>query len=56
LRQLKEDPCFNGSSSFAWNGNSFADLGMSPDGPIRPVAPWKLGISQAAMMRGTGAV
>ena len=47
---------FNGSSNFGWNGNSFADLDMVPGGPVRPVAPWKLGISQAAMMRGEGAV
>jgi hypothetical protein len=46
----------NGESGCNWNGNSFADLDMSPDGPIRPVPPWKLGISQAAMMRGAGAV
>jgi hypothetical protein len=38
------------------NGNSFADLDMVPNGPIRPVPPWKFGISQAAMMRGASAV
>jgi hypothetical protein len=47
---------FNDSSTFDWNGNSFADLGMHADAPVRPVPPWKLGISQAAMMRGEGAV
>jgi hypothetical protein len=47
---------FNGSSTFGWNGNSFADLGMHADSIIRPVPPWKNGISQAAMMRGQGVV
>jgi hypothetical protein len=46
---------FNGNSNFDWNGNSFADLVALPDSPIRPVPPWKFGISQAAMMRGAGA-
>lgn len=45
---------FNGSS--AYNGNSFSDCSLmcAPDTPIRPVPPWKLGISQAAMLRGAG--
>ena len=47
---------FNGSSNFEWNGNSFADLGMHADAIIRPVPPWKFGVSQAAMMRGEGVV
>lgn len=48
---------FNGNSTFGWNGNSFADCSyMHADAPVRPVAPWKLGISPAAMMRGEGAV
>ena len=48
---------FNGSSNFGWNGNSFSDCSlMHADTIVRPVAPWKLGISQAAMMRGEGAV
>ena len=47
---------FSSGSIFGWNGNSFADLGMHADSPVRPVAPWKLGISQAAMIRGAGAV
>jgi hypothetical protein len=47
---------FSSGSIFDWNGNSFADLGMHADAIIRPVPPWKLGISQAAMMRGDGAV
>ncbi len=46
----------NGDSAFGWNGNSFADLGHHADAPVRSVAPWKLGSSQAAMMRGEGAV
>jgi len=46
----------NGNSAYDLNGNSFADLIALPGSPIRPVAPWKLGISQAAMMRGEGAV
>ena len=47
---------FNGDSAFGWNGNSFADLIALPGSPVRPVPPWKLGISQAAMMRGQGVV
>jgi hypothetical protein len=48
---------FNGDSAYDWNGNSFSDCSyMHIDSPIRPVAPWKYGISQAAMMRGQGAV
>jgi hypothetical protein len=47
---------FNGDSAYDLNGNSFADLGVHADSVIRPVPPWKLGISQAAMMRGQGAV
>jgi hypothetical protein len=47
---------FNSGSIFDLNGNSFADLIALPGSPIRPVPPWKLGISQAAMMRGEGAV
>ncbi len=47
---------YHGSSNFAngssYNGNSFADLGS----PRRPVAPYKFGISQAAMMCGEGVV
>lgn len=40
-----------------YNGNSFSDCSImgAPDVPDRrPVPPWKLGISQAAMMRGEG--
>jgi len=48
---------FNGASNHNWNGNSFSDCSlMHADAIVRPVPPWKLGISQAAMMRGTGAV
>jgi hypothetical protein len=48
---------FSSGSIFDWNGNSFADCSyMHADAPVRPVAPWKFGISQAAMMRGLGAV
>jgi hypothetical protein len=47
---------FNGSSTYDWNGNSFADLIALPDSPIRPVPVWKFGVSQAAAMRGAGAV
>jgi len=48
---------FNGNSAYNWNGNSFSDCSiMNADAPVRPVPPWKLGISQAAMMRGAGAV
>lgn len=40
-----------------FNGNSFSDCSlMHADAPIRPVPPWKLGISQAAMLRGEGMV
>lgn len=48
---------FNGNSAYNWNGNSFADCSyMHADAPVRPVPPWKFGISLAAMMRGAGAV
>ena len=48
---------FSEANSYGWNGNSFSDCGlMHADAVIRPVPPWKLGISQAAMMRGQGAV
>jgi len=52
---------YNGSSNFngdsAFNGNSFSDCSlMHADCPIRPVPPWKMGISQAAMLRGEGMV
>lgn len=48
---------FASNTTFSWNGNSFSDCSyMHADVPIRPVAPWKLGISQAAMIRGEGVV
>jgi len=47
----------NGSSSYNWNGNSFSDCSlMHADAIIRPRAPWKFGISGAAMIRGEGMV
>ena len=47
---------FVNGNSHDFNGNSFADLGMHADAIIRPVPPWKFGVSQAAMMRGEGVV
>jgi hypothetical protein len=40
-----------------FNGNSFSDCSLwAQDAPIRPVAPYKLGISQEAMLYGQGMV
>lgn len=50
---------FNGNSSYGLNDNSFSDCSLMNADFIMPalvVAPWKGGISQAAMVRGTGVV
>jgi hypothetical protein len=48
---------YDGSSTYAWHGNSFSDCSMmNADAPIKPVPFYKFGVSQAAAMRGTGVI
>lgn len=45
------------SKENGWNGNSFSDgWFIAADAIIRPVAPYKAGVSQAAMMAGTNTI